>query len=113
MTSMTYEFMQGYIHFINNDKKKEVLQPGYDRLFKLKTILELMMSGMQKCWTVGERITIDESMIRYIGRAITFVQYLPAKHIKHGIKVFAACCAYTGVLLAFRVYCGKENDDNF
>jgi hypothetical protein len=57
---MTYEFMQGYIHFINNDKKKEVLQPGYDRLFKLKTILELMMSGMQKCWTVGERITIDE-----------------------------------------------------
>ena len=112
MTSMAYEFMRGCIHFVDNDKKKEAGQPGYDPLFKVRTVLELMMSGIQKCWTAGQKITIDESMIRYMGRAITFIQYMPAKPIKHGIKVFAACCAYTGVLLAFKVYCGKENDDS-
>ena len=62
------------------------------------------MSGIHKVWTAGRNITIDESMILYSGRAIKWVQYMPAKPIKHGIKVFAACCAYTGILLAYDVY---------
>ena len=33
-------------------------------------------------------------------RAITLLQFTKNKPIKHGIKVFACCCAY---------YCGKEN----
>ena len=52
---------------------------------------------------------IDESIIKYMGRAVTFVQYMPAKPIKHGIKVIACCCAVTEVLLSFKVYLGKEN----
>jgi hypothetical protein len=48
-------------------------------------------------------------MIKYMGRAITFVQFMKNKPIKHGIKVFACCCAYFGVILSFYVYCGKEN----
>ena len=34
---------------------------------------------------------------------------MPAKPIKHGIKVFALCCAFTGFLLAFEVYTGADN----
>jgi hypothetical protein len=37
---------------------------------------------------------------------------MPAKPIKHGIKVFCVCCAFTGVTLAWKVYCGKDNDDS-
>jgi hypothetical protein len=59
-----------------------------------------MMSGIQKVWTAGQNVTVDESMIRYMGRAVSFVQYMPAKPIKHGIKVFCVCCAFTGVILA-------------
>ncbi len=40
---------------------------------------------------------------------LTFVQFVKNKPIKHGIKVFAYCCAYSGVILSFFVYCGKEN----
>ncbi len=60
-------------------------------------------------WVAGQHLAIDESMIKYMGRAIKFVQYMKNKPIKHGIKVFACCCAYSGVLLSFFVYCGKEN----
>ena len=35
---------------------------------------------------------------------------MPAKPIKHGIRVFAACFAYSDVLLAYDVYCGKGID---
>ena len=51
-------------------------------------------------------------MIRYMGRAITYVQYMPAKPIKHGIKVFALCCAVSAIILAFKVYVGKEDDSD-
>ena len=52
-------------------------------------------------------------MIKYMGRAITFVQYMPLKPIKHGIKVFAFFCAYTGHIIGFEVYLGKGGRDLF
>jgi hypothetical protein len=59
-------------------------------------------------WIAGDHVTIDESMIRYMGRAIAFIQYMPQNPIKHRIKVFAVCCSYTGVLLGFEAYCGSS-----
>eukprot|EP00956_Cyclotella_meneghiniana_P031351 scaffold82082_cov70-Cyclotella_meneghiniana.AAC.5 len=77
------------------------------------------MERIRTVWIAGDRVTvtIDESMIRYMGRAIAFIQYMPRKPIKHGIriKVFAVCCSYTGVLLGFEVYRGAsavEGTDN-
>jgi hypothetical protein len=34
---------------------------------------------------------------------------MPAKPIKHGIKVFVLCCAHTGYLYHFEIYTGKES----
>ena len=56
------------------------------------------MKGMRGVWTAGKHVTIDKSMIKYIGRAVTHAQYLPANLIKHDIKVFAICCALSAVL---------------
>jgi hypothetical protein len=47
-------------------------------------------------------------MIRYNDPTVDFVQYPPKKPIKHGLKVFAICCAVTAVLLGFEVYSGKD-----
>ena len=65
---------------------------------------------MQLAWTLGKKICIDESMIKYMGRAIAWIQYMPRKPIKHGIKVFALCCGKTGVLVSFLIYTGKDTD---
>ena len=51
-------------------------------------------------------------MIKYCGRVVVFIQYMPKKPIKHGIKVFALCCAYTGYLLGYEVYLGKDTETN-
>ena len=63
-------------------------------------------------WTPGKHTKIDESVICYMGRVVSYVQYMPQKPIKHGIKVFALCCGYTAVLLLFIVYVGEEDDSN-
>ena len=36
--------------------------------------------------------------------------YQPKKPIKHGVKVFALCCAETGFILSFEVFVGNEGD---
>eukprot|EP00956_Cyclotella_meneghiniana_P022021 scaffold40902_cov50-Cyclotella_meneghiniana.AAC.1 len=68
-----------------------------------------MLQGINKAWIVGQRVTVDESMIRYMGRAVEYVQYMPAKPIKHGIKVYAMCCAVSGIMIAWNVYTGAED----
>ena len=38
---------------------------------------------------------------------------MPAKPIKHGIKMFDICCALSAILLGFKVYVGQEEDSNY
>jgi len=102
-----FTFMRRFIHFCDNSKAKKKGEPGYDALFKVSYALDIMVSGIRKVWCAGQRVTIDESMIKYMGRAVGFVQYMPAKPIKHGIKVFCLCCAYSGVMLAYKIYLGE------
>ena len=70
------------------------------------------MKGMRGVWTAGKHVTIDKSMIKYIGRAITYVQYMTENPIKHSIKVFAVCCALSEILLGFKVYVGQEDSSD-
>ena len=79
--------MLAYIHFVDNNKRVPHGQPGYDPLFKRRWFINAVMKGIHQVWTAGQNITIDESMIPYSGRAIKWVQYMPAKPIKHSIKV--------------------------
>ena len=47
-----------------------------------------------------------------MGKAIPYVQYMPTKSIKHGIKVFAICCAISTIIIVFKVYVGQYNDSD-
>ena len=76
---------------------------------KVNIVLSTIMKQLVRGWVLGERICVDESMIKYMGKFISFVQYMPAKPIKHGIKVYALCCSFTGYLYAFEIYTGKDH----
>ncbi len=91
MTRNAYEFMRRFIHFADNSLDEPISSPGYDPLFKVRCALDAIQEGLLKVWSAGKDIAIDESMIKYMGRAIAWVQYMPAKAIKHGIKVFCVC----------------------
>ena len=111
MTRDAFLFLERYLHFADNNQF-EVTGLGNPRrppLFKIQPLLDVLSKNLKLWWTAGQKICIDESMILYKGRAVAFVQYMPAKPIKHGIKVFALCCAATGFLLSFEVYTGAEN----
>ena len=51
----------------------------------------------------------DKFMIWCMDWEIFHVQHMPAKPIKHSIKVFTLCCTFLAVILLFKVYIGKED----
>jgi hypothetical protein len=110
MPHHAFNFLRNFMHFLKTKEQKKKGEPGYDPLFKVAYVLSQIMAGLRLAWVAGERVTIDESCIKYMGRAIAFVMYNPKKPIKHHVKVFAVCCAYTAVLLGFEVYCGVSDD---
>ena len=104
-----FESVRRFIHF--NDRQQLITKKDdhrYDPLFKVRPAFDMVLNNITKNWIAGECVCIDESMIKYMGRAIYFVQYNPRKPIKHGIKVFVCCCAYTGHTLIWEVYFGKD-----
>ena len=97
-----------YIHFVDNARLLTKEHPNWHALKKIQKPIDIILKTLGAGWILGERICVDESMIKYMGRFVSFVQYMPAKPIKHGIKVYALCCAYTGYLYRFEIYTGKH-----
>ena len=99
-----FEFMRRYIHFADNYKWPKTMDKNYDPLFKVTYVLKEVRFGIRRVWHAGKDVLLDESMIKYCGHAVAFIEFMPAKPIKHGIKVFCLCCAVNAVMLAFEVY---------
>lgn len=77
-----------------------------DRLIKIRRLVELLTKGFQNSKTPGEYVTVDESMVAFRGR-ILFMQYIPGKRHKYGMKLFKLCDddGYTHDLI---IYEGKK-----
>ena len=80
-----YKFMRRFMHFADNYLRKKPYKEGYDRLFKVSHVIDEVLKGIHHTWKAGKRVTVDESMIKYMNRTVPYVQYMPAKPIKHGI----------------------------
>ncbi len=87
----TFEFLQRYIHFADNYQWQKQSDNNYDPLIKVTYVLKEVRSGIRQVWQAGTDASLNESIIKYCGRAVAFIQYTPAKPIKYGIKVFCLC----------------------
>jgi hypothetical protein len=105
----TFQHIRQFIHFTDNNilPKKGAL--GWNPLQKVAPVIDLITAALAAAWILGKRICVNKSMIKYTGRAILFIQYMQVMPIKHGIKVFALCCAHTGYLYHIEIYTGKES----
>ena len=107
MSKHVFESCRRFLHLTNNKisnvKKGSAM---YDPLYKCRKLMEKIMDRMVVNWIAGEKVCIDESMIKYSGRAISFCQYMPMKPITHGIKVFLLTCK--NHTLGWEIYLGKD-----
>ena len=82
--------------------------PAYDKLFKMRPLLDRLASTFCKECQPSKFISIDEGMVKYKGR-LGFQQYLLMKPMKWGIKVWVRANAINGFVSTMQVYMGKKD----
>ena len=81
--------------------------PNYDRLYKVRKLLDLVFPLFESAYTTHKELSIDEAMIPYKGR-LRFKQYMKDKPTKWGIKAFVLSDARNGYVYRVQIYTGKN-----
>ena len=106
-------FLLRCIHLVDNTQQKKKGEEGYDPLFKVRPIIDHLAAVFPQYYYPARELAVDEMMIGTRCR-ISFLQYLPKKPTKFGIKVWVNSESKTGYVVGFQVYIGaaaKDNDD--
>ena len=78
-------------------------EPGYDRLGKVRPIMEQLQKKFLELYQPHCENAIDEAMIPFQGRS-SLKQYMPAKPVKRGIKVWCRADSHNGYMCEMQVY---------
>ncbi|XP_006872930.1 PREDICTED: piggyBac transposable element-derived protein 4-like [Chrysochloris asiatica] len=111
MTKARFKKLTENIHCNDNSKAVPKGEPGYDRLHKLRPIINALNSRLKEVYMPSSVMAIDESMVPFKCRS-SIKQYMPIKPIKRGYKVWCLADSQTGFVSQFDIYCGKKGIDS-
>ncbi|XP_058793962.1 piggyBac transposable element-derived protein 3-like [Phymastichus coffea] len=106
MTVNRFGFFLGNIHMTDNSKEPKRTEPNYDKLYKLRPMIDKLNENFKKYMTPSKYQSIDESMIKFKGCS-SLKQYMPQKPIKRGYKCWV-CADESGYICEFQIYTGKK-----
>ena len=104
MTVNYFETIRRCIHFNDNNNCIPRGQPGHDKLYKLRPIVNHLQEKFMSI-PMEEFISVDEQMCPTKTRH-HLKQYMPDKPHKYGFKLFVL----SGYAYNFEVYTGQENE---
>ena len=105
MSIRRFKALQSCLHLNDNSKAKKRGEPGYDKLHKIRPMVESIRANCRQHYRLHREVSIDEAMVGFKGRS-SMKQYCPNKPTKRGYKVWALCDAHNRYLYNFEVYCG-------
>ena len=109
MSLKRFKVISQFLHFADNALALSHDNPSYDRLWKIWPVTDSIQRQSQKTYTPGKCVSVDESMIGTRGH-LSFIQYMPKKLTKWGIKVWVCSESVTGYIHKFQVYTGKDTE---
>ena len=108
ITRDRFRELSRYLHFAD-DSLLPRDAPGYDRLGKVRPVIEHLSTKFAALYEPHREVAIDEAMIKFQGRS-SLKQYNPMKPIKRGIKVWVLADSRNGYFMRFQVYTGKDGN---
>ncbi|GLV38146.1 hypothetical protein CBL_10113 [Carabus blaptoides fortunei] len=108
-TYRRYYDIQKNLHFSNNEDYNPETHPQP----KLNKIWPVFDSINSKCSSlyIPEGTSASMSLMLYKGR-LSWVQYIPLKRARFGVKLFCLCESKSGYLYSSRIYTGKGTKIN-
>jgi len=88
-------------------------QEGFDKLFKIRPLLNLLNELFATSFNPPRNLSVDEMMVAFKGRS-SLKQYIANKPIKRGFRLWSLCSS-DGYVLNFDVYVGAvdvEQEDS-
>lgn len=76
------------------------------KALKIRPFLDLLAPAFESNYTLGQNISVHESMIPFKGR-LKYKQYIPHSW---GIKAFVLAGSKSGYMYHLRLYLGSETD---
>ena len=95
-----------FFHVNNNANMPKKGDPGYDPLYKIRPMINLLIQNFKAKYNLGRELSIDESMVSFKGR-LWFIQYMPKKPTKWGMKGFVLADAKNGYTYDWLLYTGE------
>ena len=109
MSSRRFELILRFIHLNDSATQPKRGEPGFDKLYKIRPLLNLLLESYKDAYIPTQNLSIDESMISFKGR-LSFLQYLPKKPHKWGMKAWVLADSSNGYTWGWSLYTGKEVD---
>ena len=103
MSRDRFELLLKFLHLSNNQEE----HADQDRLFKLRSFVDLLRARFKSIYVPGSVISLDETMVPWRERLL-FKQYIPGKAHKYGVKIYKLA-ATNGYTWNFMVYTGKQD----
>lgn len=111
MSRNRFEAILSFLHFNDNSEQGLRGTPDYDRLFKIRPLINILQPKFSALYRPKKELSVDELTIAFKGRS-ALKQYNKSKPDKWGYKGFAVSEASTGYLLDISLYVGKSNEDD-
>lgn len=90
MTRRRFEAIIRCVHLVNNeDVVTDKSSPEFDKIAKVRWLCESFATLSQALYNNDRVCTVDEIMVPYKGRYCNIRQYMKAKPVKFGVKVWA------------------------
>ncbi|XP_030752697.1 piggyBac transposable element-derived protein 4-like [Sitophilus oryzae] len=81
----------------------------YDKLAAIRDFYTNFVENCRNNYYPGKFTTIGEMLHPFRGRC-GFIQHMPQKPAKYGLKLYALCDSNTSYTWNFEMYCGKQTD---
>ncbi|CAG5046982.1 unnamed protein product [Parnassius apollo] len=110
MTSKRFKMILRNLHLNDNTKMPQRGEPEFDKLYKIRPLVDFMNTALQNAARNSSSQSIDECMVKFKGRS-TLKQYMTNKPVKRGFKIWARCDSNTGYLYEYEIYTGKKDNE--
>ena len=110
MSQNRFEQLCGLLHFNDNSLAPAYGAPGYDKLHKIRPIIESICEKSKSLYNPGKNLSVDEAMVKFKGQS-SIKQYQPLKLIKRHFKIWCRADSSNGYISKFVVYTGKSDDN--
>ncbi|XP_068167873.1 piggyBac transposable element-derived protein 4-like [Antennarius striatus] len=110
MTARRFEKLTQYLQLCDHESEPVRGERGYDGLFKVRPLLDVVENTMWDAYVPNRCLTIDRCAIVMKGR-FSPTQYMPSKPLKKGLTVWMLCDSRSGYCHRTKIHVGKYGDD--